>query len=83
MTMAMRKRASTDYSDFYSESPLGVGVINRSKKITPITPASALARGAPPAHLVASVMANIAMCAVVATLAWLSFHRQELAGATE
>lgn len=63
-----------------------VGVIPRVAQFTPaglLEPAGALARGAPPAHLVASVLANVGIFAVVVALAWLSFRRQELAGATE
>jgi ABC-2 type transport system permease protein len=63
-----------------------IGVIPRAAQFTPaglLEPASALARGASPPHLVASVLANVALCAVVAALAWFSFRRQELGSGTE
>jgi ABC-2 type transport system permease protein len=63
-----------------------VAVIPLAAQYTPaglLEPASALARGASPAHLVVSVLANVGIFAIVVALAWLSFRRQELAGATE
>jgi ABC-2 type transport system permease protein len=63
-----------------------LGIIPRVAQFTPaglLEPASALARGAPPGHLAASLSANLGICAIVMALAWLSFRRQELAGAAE
>jgi ABC-2 type transport system permease protein len=63
-----------------------ISVIPSAAKYTPaglLEPASALALGASPPHLGASLAANLAIAAVVVALAWLSFRRQELTGAPE
>lgn len=62
-----------------------IGIIPGAAQYTPaglIDAASALAQGATPAHLAASLIGNAALCAIVITLAWLVFRRQELTGAT-
>ena len=62
-----------------------IGVFPSAAQFTPVgllEPASALARGTPPDHLAVSVLANVAICVVVAALAWWAFRRQELTGAT-
>jgi ABC-2 type transport system permease protein len=63
-----------------------VGIIPRAAQFTPaglLEPASALALGTAPDHLLLSVLANIAICVALALVAWLAFRRQELTGATE
>ncbi|MGE5333317.1 MAG: ABC transporter permease [Nitrososphaerota archaeon] len=62
-----------------------IGISPAAAQYTPsglMEPASALARGASPEHLLLSVVANLILCVVVAAIAWLAFRRQELAGAT-
>ena len=59
-----------------------VGINATAARLTPaglMDPASALARGATPDHLLLSVSANLVLCAVAVALAWLAFRRQELA----
>jgi ABC-2 type transport system permease protein len=63
-----------------------VGISPRAAQFTPaglLEPASALARGTTPDHLLLSVIANIVLGAAVVVIAWLSFRRQELTGAVE
>lgn len=63
-----------------------IGISPRAAQFTPaglLEPASALARGITPDHLLLSVIANIVVAAAVAAIAWLAFRRQELTGATE
>lgn len=63
-----------------------IGINPTAAQYTPaglLAPASALARGVAPDHLLLSVIANIVLCVVLAAAAWLVFRRQELAGATE
>ena len=62
-----------------------IGISPAAAQYTPaglMEPASALARGTTPEHLLLSVVANLILCVVVAAIAWLAFRRQELAGAT-
>ena len=62
-----------------------VGINATAAQLTPaglMDPASALARGAIPDHLLLSVVANLGLCALLLALAWLAFRRQELTGAT-
>jgi ABC-2 type transport system permease protein len=61
-----------------------IGISPSAARFTPaglLEPASALARGATPDHLLLSVAANLGLCVVLAALAWLAFRRQELTGA--
>ncbi len=63
-----------------------IGISPQAAQFTPaglMDPASALARGNAPDHLLLSVVANIALCAILVVIAWLAFRRQELTGATE
>lgn len=61
-----------------------IGISPTAAQYTPaglMEPASALARGVAPDHLLLSVLANIVLGAAVAAVAWLAFRRQELTGA--
>lgn len=61
-----------------------IGISPTAAQYTPgglLEPAGALARGATADHLLLSVVANIVLCALLMTLAWLAFRRQELATA--
>ncbi|HET9981908.1 MAG TPA: ABC transporter permease subunit [Ktedonobacterales bacterium] len=61
-----------------------IGINPTAAQYTPaglLDPASALARGTDPAHLLLSVLANLALCALLVALSWLIFRRQELTGA--
>jgi ABC-2 type transport system permease protein len=63
-----------------------IGVIPRATPYTPaglLEPASALALGKAPAHLVTALLANAAITVAIIALAWLAFRRQELTGAPE
>ncbi|HEX6540796.1 MAG TPA: ABC transporter permease subunit [Ktedonobacterales bacterium] len=63
-----------------------IGIIPKAAQLTPaglMEPASALAQGTSPDHLLLSVLANLVLCAIVIAVAWLAFRRQELAGARE
>lgn len=63
-----------------------VGISPRAAQFTPaglLEPASALARGITPDHLLLSVIANIVLGVAVVAIAWLAFRRQELTGAVE
>ena len=62
-----------------------VGLVPAAAQFTPaglVEAASALARGVAPPHLAASLLGNAALCAIVLTLAWTAFRRQEFAAAT-
>ena len=62
-----------------------IGISPTLAQVTPaglLEPASALAQGTTPAHLLLSVVANIVLCAILAAMAWLAFRRQELTGAS-
>ena len=62
-----------------------IGISPTLAQLTPaglLEPASALAQGTTPAHLLLSVVANIVLCAILAAMAWLAFRRQELTGAS-
>lgn len=61
-----------------------IGIIPSAAQFTPsglIEIASAVARGATPEHVATSLIGNAVLCAIVVTLAWLSFRRKELTGA--
>ena len=63
-----------------------IGISPRAAQFTPaglLEPASALAQGTAPDHLLLSVIANVVLCVEVAAIAWLAFRRQELTGATD
>jgi ABC-2 type transport system permease protein len=58
-----------------------VGINPTAARFTPaglLEPASALAQGAAPGHLLLSVAANIGLCVVLFAVAWLAFRRQEI-----
>lgn len=62
-----------------------IGISPPLAQLTPgglLEPASALAQGKTPDHLLLSVAANIVLCALLAALAWFAFRRQELTGAS-